>query len=188
MITIARLRAYQQPTCPLRSYTSTAGAQYLSGTRGNPAPFRVVTSASELREIQAVAQFEIRAFENEQGVLAFLDEEMEGRARAGLPAVRSAVQGLGPAPAQVRPGDPPVELPLAAAAKALAAASTTAPRPTPESYFPAPTMALPVDMPPALTVEPVAPPAAPVAEHRAALPPTLLPSRKGGGRKPSSRG
>ena len=76
----------------MRTYTSAnSRTKYLSGTDRDPSPFRLVRSDKEVAELQHFDQFEILEFDDMAHLKEFIQQEMEQRARVGLPAVRAAI-------------------------------------------------------------------------------------------------
>lgn len=65
--------------------------KYMAGTDRNPSAFRVTNSAKELEELSVFQQFEILEFDDLEHLRGFIQNEMEERARVGLPAVRAAI-------------------------------------------------------------------------------------------------
>lgn len=93
MITAVRLKPIDKRlNFRMATYVSAASrTKYTSGNDWSPSPFRLVTSKAEIKELSAIPQFEIMEFEDEAALREHIQDEMEGRARRGLPAVRAQV-------------------------------------------------------------------------------------------------
>jgi hypothetical protein len=93
MITAVRLKPIDKRlNFRMATYVSAASrTKYTSGNDWSPSPFRLVTSKAELKELAAIPQFEIAEFEDMDALREHIQDEMEGRARRGLPAVRAQV-------------------------------------------------------------------------------------------------
>jgi len=92
-ITAVRLRNIdKKKSFRMATYVSAASrTKYASGTDRNPAPFRLVSDRSELLELRDIPQFEILDFDDLDHLKEYIQQEMEERARMGLPAVRAQV-------------------------------------------------------------------------------------------------
>lgn len=76
----------------MRSYVSaTSRTKYTSGTDNNPSAFRLVSDQREIAELAQIEQFEAFEFDDLDHLREYIQQEMEQRARVGLPAVRAAV-------------------------------------------------------------------------------------------------
>ena len=95
MITAVRLRERdKRKGYNMRVFISaTSRTKYTAGEGGNPSPFRVVRDHRELEELDRFPQFEILEFEGMEHIQQFVQQEMEERARVGLPPVRAAILG-----------------------------------------------------------------------------------------------
>lgn len=94
-ITAARLRPYNpRGGQPKRSHTTHDGAVYRSGTEAVPSPLRVVSNRAELRELEALPEFQILTFANEAEMRTFLEQEMYGRVRLGAAPQMAQVHGV----------------------------------------------------------------------------------------------
>ncbi len=93
MITAVRLKPIDKRlNFRMATYVSAASrTKYSSGNDWSPSPFRLVTSKAEITELRAIPQFEIMEFEDMDALREHIQNEMEGRARRGLPAVRAQV-------------------------------------------------------------------------------------------------
>jgi hypothetical protein len=95
MITAVRLKERNKRKNHLmRVYFSAASrSKYTAGENGHPSPFRIVKNQAEISELSQFSQFEILKFDDMAHLQAFIQQEMEERARLGFPAVRAAVMG-----------------------------------------------------------------------------------------------
>lgn len=76
----------------MRTYTSaTTGTKYVAGHVGKPSALRVVKDPREVKELQAIAQFEVLDFETAKELYDLLQIEMEQRSRMGQSAVRAEI-------------------------------------------------------------------------------------------------
>lgn len=76
----------------MRTYVSAnSRTRYEGGTEFSPSQFRIVEDPSEIRELQEFQQFEILEFDDKDHLREYIQQEMEQRARLGLPAVRAQV-------------------------------------------------------------------------------------------------
>jgi len=100
MITAVRLRERDKKAGFLmRTYFSAfSRSKYTAGEHGQPSPFRLVKSQGEIDELSRFPQFEILDFDDMDQLNEFVQQEMEDRARKGLPAVRAAIMGGAGAP------------------------------------------------------------------------------------------
>lgn len=71
--------------------SATSRTKYTSGTERNPSPFRILAEPREAVELREIPQFEIMEFEDMADLQEHIQQEMEQRARMGLPAVRAQV-------------------------------------------------------------------------------------------------
>jgi hypothetical protein len=92
-ITAVRLRNIDKKrNFHMATYVSAASrTKYASGTDRSPAPFRLVDDRSELLELREIPQFEILDFDDLDHLKEYIQQEMEERARLGLPAVRAQI-------------------------------------------------------------------------------------------------
>jgi len=95
MITAVRLKERDKKAGFLmRTYFSAhSRSKYTAGEHGQPSAFRLVKSRGELEELSRFPQFEILEFDDMDQLNEFVQQEMEERARKGLPAVRAAIMG-----------------------------------------------------------------------------------------------
>lgn len=126
-LTAVRLRPVdKRKNWGMRTYVSAnSRTKYTSGDEAHPSPFRVVTSQKEIAELQSFDQFEVLEFDDMEHLKEFIQQEMEQRARVGLPAVRAAVMsGAGKTLNEVAP---PRKAPAAARLPAAASGPAHAP-------------------------------------------------------------
>lgn len=92
-ITAVRLRNIDKKRAfHMATYVSAASrTKYSSGSDRIPAPFRLVADRSELVELRDIPQFEVLEFDDMEHLQAYIQQEMEERARLGLPAVRAQI-------------------------------------------------------------------------------------------------
>ncbi len=114
MITVVRLKPKdKRKNCLMRTYTSAhSRTKYTAGDEINPSAFRIVKSQEEIKELQRFPQFEILQLDSMDQLKEHVQQEMEERARVGLPAVRAPIIAT-PAKDRVRP-KPQSKLPPAA--------------------------------------------------------------------------
>lgn len=100
MITAVRLRPYARKGANrMRTYTSVSGKKYEAGfAGGDPSPIYAIDSTAELREFEAIAQFQIMHFDSVEELHEFVQHEMEIIARRGGHAVRARMVGFPDAP------------------------------------------------------------------------------------------
>ena len=93
MITAARLKPVdKRREFRMRTYVSAATrTRYTGGDSRNPSPFRIVEDREEIRELLEIPQFEVLEFNDLAHLQEYIQQEMENRARMGLPAVRAQV-------------------------------------------------------------------------------------------------
>jgi hypothetical protein len=111
----------------MRTYTAVSGKKYEAGfAGGDPSPIYAVGSTAELREFEAIEQFQILHFEALSEVSEFVTREMEATARKGGRAVRAKLVGFPDAPAAPAP-----EIPEAPEASEAPPAPKPRPKPRP---------------------------------------------------------
>ncbi len=92
MLTVVRLRPYDaRKGHKMRSYTSGNGSLYRASGPSETGAFRIVSDSSEIERLKQIEQFEIRTFENQKALDAYINEEAEKRYLKTGVAARTAV-------------------------------------------------------------------------------------------------